>query len=828
MDRVPELSSYSPSEHRKISEDLFSVKRYQHLIKSAAQGKTSDLDQQIRRQRHEAWLRTTYSIFFDKCKASESCAFWSRQAENLIEIAWRESGLDDQPLAIFALGKLGAGELNLSSDVDLMILSEDGMYDKQPVQVFQKLLHRPSEFGFALRLDFDLRAGGRLGPFISSQEQFEDYYGNYSETWERMAFVRLKPLFGQKNLLQWVAEFARKFSYKRFIDYTLFEDFKLLRPEIHASFQNDENNFNLKLHPGGIRDIELFTHAMQVIHGGKIPELQISKTEDALKTLARLRLLPQKDSSFLIESYWRLRDLENRIQAINDQQTHTVAFDADPWVFKNTSVDQLQHLTTKVDTFVSALLGSSKDEKFSFPIDKEKQSCWLREKDFSEQSIETVWPKLIETKARSRSFLRDEKARLSFLSQFLDELSKLSLDKDLALHLLTDFMTATRAKASFYTLFNREPALIRDLAFLLSASPYLGGILSSRPELMDAFFLRRSDPTPEEFDEALEFLTDKRLITELISANDFLPQRNISMLLASLSQNADEICCELLNLVKKQLDLKEQSIKILSMGKWAGHELGFQSDLDFVLVTESEVDQNTHKLARRFLSTLSTRTRGGSIYSTDLRLRPSGKSGPIIVSEAALLRYLRFDAQPWERQAYLKSRFLQKSKTEPGIEVIQRGFSSEDLLVLRKIRTQLKNENQCRNPNDINLKYHPGGLVDIEFSVQIACICQEVMPEDASTLGGIEALAGQNPDWRIQSHRLSEHYLFLRTMEQLNQLCTRQPGSVLSFEQGRFDRVARLLAEDPAQLEQSLRDQMKEVFSVLEVLDPSMAKRTIC
>lgn len=817
---LPELTAYSPGQIARAAGALPSVARYSELLRKEAKT-PQDL---FRQKRHTAWLRAVLAIFFDTHTPGQVCHFWSRRTDELLREAWTACGLDREPLSLFALGKLGCDELNLSSDVDLMILSQSGReFSSRSIQTFQRYLSELTEFGFAFRTDFDLRAGGRLSPLVSTYQQFEDFYGNYGDTLDRMALIRLKALYGPPDALEDLRKFVRKFTFRRFTDYTLLHDFQDLRPKIHASHQQTRDRFNLKLHPGGIRDIELFTHAWQIIHGGKHASLQTPRTDLALKELGALKLIPEADAESLARSYWLLRDLENRLQAENDHQTHTVRLDADnPFLFQKTSAAELAEIRKQVDRLVSTLLGKSDSKKFSLPQEPAKQSQWLAEKGFSQATAEEIWPRLLEKKIRSKQAQRDENERQIFLQKFIEELVRVDLDKDLALHLLTDFLQATRAKASFFKLFNLEPALIKDFAFLLSTSPYLGGLISSRPELIDSFLLRRHEEFHTDFEVFLEQLVERRQLTELIVANDFLSQRNISVLLTTLSQSADDLCRALLDRLKSSMGLETSALTILTMGKWAGREIGLRSDLDFVLVSKETISPEDHKLARKFLSCLSAPQKGGSLYSIDLRLRPSGKSGPLIVSMKELETFLGARAEAWERQAYLKSRFL-----EPDLDVLPqvlaRKLSPEELLALKDIRRRLLEENRPSHPSQISLKYHPGGLVDIEFAAQIACLSDGRKPKDVSTVSLIEHNAEDDSEWKDASGELLNHYHFIREIEQLYQLCTSQSGSVIDFSSPAFERVCRLRRQPVKELQAELLLALYASRRTLERLDPALS-----
>ena len=812
---LPSVDSYSSSEIEEAGNFSFPLKNY---IRLSQEENVSSLSQKLRQERHLAWCECVLATYFDKASTKDICFYWSQKTYAILQKAWEKCRLNQEDLSLFALGKLGCFELNLSSDVDLMIISEAPFTDFKKVHQFQSLLQEQTEYGFAYRVDFDLRAGGRLGPLVSTYDQFEDFYGNYGSTLDRMAFIRLNNISEESVLTQKVLSFAKKFSFRRFVDHNLISDFANVLPQIHDSSNSSQKQFHLKKDPGGIRDIELYAHALQIIHGGKNPHLQESQTDEILLKLAEAHLLPQKEVDFLVNSYWLFRDLENLVQACGDQQTHSLPLEKDSSFFKRSSLQKFLDTAEKVEKITSALLGQRSERATQLPKKLEEQKVWLKERGLRDETIDGPWTRLVQQKILTRHPRRDQKSKLEFLENFLSELLKLNIDNHLAIGLLEDFLNTTRAKSSFLSLFNREPQLVKDLCFLLSISPYLGKVLSSRPELLDSFFFHQQEPLSDDFEIFLDQLSERKQLTELISSMNFLSQKNIqktSTLCQALSRNADETCILLLE------KLENQFLDLLTMGKWAGFEMGLRSDLDFIFVANEKVDPETHKLVRRFLNHLSARQKGGEIYSFDLRLRPSGNSGPLVTTQEQLLQYLEEKAHPWERQAYLRSRFLFSPKnTEKIIQsVLKKGFSEDDLSSLKKIRTELFQQNRVRKNDQVCLKYNPGGLVDIEFCAQIVLIhkkqSMDLSEWKPSTYELLNALGSSQ-----EIQKLQENYQFLRGLEQLHQLCTLQSGSILDFSNSYFERICKVMDLTPEDLKKKISAIFEENQILVSKLDP--------
>jgi glutamate-ammonia-ligase adenylyltransferase len=446
------------------------------------------------------------------------------------------------------------------------------------------------------------------------------------------------------------------------------------------------------------------------------------------------------------------------------------------------------------------------------------QQEWLAEKGFAARSIQETWPDLLAATALSQKTERDEKARLEFLHSFTAKLADIGLDRDLGLSLLLDFVRAIRAKASFFTLLNRESRVRDNLAMLFSVSPYLGSILTSRPELIDEFIFRKQAEPSQDLGILLEGLAERRLLSELIAANHFLADHALVSLTQNLTENADSICLSLLEALKREYGASE--LTLLAMGKWGGRELGLRSDLDFVFLLPGESGANDQKIARRFLSRITEPHRGGSIYSVDMRLRPSGHSGPILVSTEELRIYLEGPAAAWERQAYLRSRLLSGDKSlSPAAVASARGLSDQDRVELGNIRRKLFiDEKPPQHTDELDLKLTKGGLADVEFTAQIALLDRREFSLDPSTSGMIQYLESVDKDWQSIGGEVKGHYDFLRQIEQLHQLTTSQSGSKMRVKSDEFRRLALLLNLTAADLEIAVRKAFQGNCAALEGL----------
>lgn len=814
-DSLPEISSYSENGLAQASSFSTMFSTYQRLSTQ----KSSNLSSEIRIYRHQNWLRCVLAELTGKTPSKEICTWWSHCADEIIIKVCDYLQTSQTPfsskLALFAYGKLGSSELNLSSDIDLVLVGQDGSAESLRASLsflrqFQVLIQDSTDFGFCFRTDFDLRPGGRMGPLVPTTDQFIDYYGNYGEAWERLAFVRLRPLWGDPQVISSIMTFVEKLTFRKHLDYSLLSDLKTLRQKIHSQYSHrtTEEQIDLKLGLGGIRDLELFIHALQIVHGGKDLLLRQKKTSDAFDQIEQRALLPETEIHFLRNHYWNLRHLENLVQAENDQQTHILKTNFPLKV----DFSSLRSQMLRCDHIVSSLLGKVDLQKRTLPETEKEQRDWLLGLGYQNHAINEVWPELISTTALSRQKERDESYRLRFLYLFIHELSSFPESQNRSLYLLRDFIKATRAKATFYSLFLNQEKLIPQVARIFSASPYLAGILSSRPELIDSFVFKTQSPLPQDPETLLEALSERKLLSELVNGSEFLNTLDLNLLTERVSQTADSICIDLLTTI--DLDCR---LELLCLGKWGGQELGLRSDLDFILVTADDPLEKDIKTARRFFNRLTeTHQKGGSLYSIDLRLKPSGKGGLVVTSLPQLIDYLSTKAEAWERQAYLRSRILTRHSTSGKIlenlhqACLLREVSKDELKELERIRQGLL-KNSGKSSDKIDLKYAEGGLVDIEFAVQISFLTFQQRPESPQTTKQLSQLGWSD---------LNQNYQFMRLVEQLHQAVSIASASCLEIDSEGFKFVSNLLNCSEIELKNRLNKVQLESSELLKRLDP--------
>lgn len=334
------------------------------LVKEASEKHdTKRCEEALRRYKYRQLLILSAKYLLQKMDAREFCSLWSRVAEKCCEVAYRfafpylirEQGLpvamddDGKPLdfkfSVIALGKLGAGELNLSSDIDLLFLynSDNGHVDGKPEStlnefasklavIITSILSRRDENGFCFRVDSGLRPEGNRGPLANSADAAIRFYESWGSEMERMMLIRAKPIAGSIDLGNSFLSRLKPFIYRKSLDMTSLEKIKETKNKIRQeATKSGDKSVNIKLGDGGIREVEFVVQSIQLIHGGKDQRLITGNTFEALESIRRGKYLPQKQCNQLKEAYHFLRHLENMLQMPEEEQTHTLPADTEQW-----------------------------------------------------------------------------------------------------------------------------------------------------------------------------------------------------------------------------------------------------------------------------------------------------------------------------------------------------------------------------------------------------------------------------------------------------------------------------------------------------------------
>ncbi len=677
-----------------------------------------------------------------------------------------------QQLHVVGMGKLGGGELNVSSDIDLIFLyPEEGITRGGVVEVScseyfnqlgKRLIQRLSNVdadGYVFRVDMRLRPWGD-GPLAMSFDALENYFVAHGRDWERYAWIKARVLTGDRA--GELMKVAQPFVFRRYLDFGAVESLKGLHAEIRREVARRDLTDHVKLGPGGIREIEFIVQAVQMIRGGREARLRERPTVPTLHTLAELGLLPRDAVDTLAAAYDFLRRVEHRLQYADDQQTHTLPQNGDERA-------RLAQSMGCVDwpAFMIALDAhrANVSRHFDFILGDAPSADALRSaptKDFSVDAMEILAAqgfadhdelnRLIKVTlggSKIRRLAGGSRERFEQLLPHAVEAARATSAPDIALKRLIHFLEAIASRASYLALLIQSRAALQRLANLLAASEWAAQYLTTHPILLDELLDERMLNAAPDFAQWSAFAAAQlqsqhgdleaqmNTVREAhqaqvfrLLAQDLQDTLSVETLADYLSELADRTLelalAECWSALKEKHQDAPQFV-IIAYGKLGGKELGYASDLDLVFIYEDTHERAAEiytRLAQRLLTFMETRTTAGRLFETDTRLRPDGASGLLVTSLAAFRDYQEKRAWAWEHQAVTRARFC------AGDPRIGAAFEEvrKHILTLPRAHTKLLEEiNAMRqkmhdgHPNKsalFDLKHDAGGMVDIEFCVQ--------------------------------------------------------------------------------------------------------------
>jgi len=557
---------------------------------------------------------------------------------------------------IFGMGKLGGRELNFSSDIDLIYFysSERGRTAGPPDrpggkrislhQYFCKLgemigraLGQVTSDGFVFRVDLNLRPEGSRGELATPRRGAEAYYESWGQSWERTALLKARPVAGSLPLGQQLLKGLEPFIYRRYLDFAMVEDMKGMKQRIDQSLaRKQEAETNLKLGRGGIREIEFFIQALQVVHAGKNPRLRVRNSLQSLDRLLEEGLIPEQDHRTLREAYIFLRNAEHRIQMVQEGQTHSLparpeelralarrcgfrdgdAFlselkrhrDAVAELFHSLFYTSEEELETGLRPEIAILLDEESDPDLVKDLLEEKG---IRNPDGAYEILQVLRHGPPHNPMSPRSRRQLDKLAPLLLQAVLD-----SPEPDMALGNLESFVVALRARATFFSLLAQNPEVIARLVNLFATSQFLSRIFIQSPQVLDSLVssdsvvgvkevdnfradLRTQLDMVEHYEDQLDALRRFRKEEMLrIALNDMHGQALQGQTARQLSDLAESCLEAAVGLARKELlprfglpfteEGEEADFAILGMGKLGGRELNYHSDLDLIFIYQGD------------------------------------------------------------------------------------------------------------------------------------------------------------------------------------------------------------------------------------------------
>jgi len=637
-------------------------------------------------------------------------------------------------LTVIGMGKLGGRELNFSSDIDIIyIYSSDkgettGVEGKEGSSIslhaffvkasmmVTKLISAVTEDGFVFRVDLDLRPEGRSGDAANSLRSAEVYYESWGQMWERAAMIKARAVAGSMALGEEFLSMIRPFVFRKYLDFTAIEEIKSMKEKIDLSLlRRNPDAIDVKLGAGGIREIEFFCQALQLIHAGKDASIRERNTLKTLAALFSKKYIKEDEEKLLAAAYRFLRDLEHRIQIVEGRQSQAIPPSAEALErlarmmgFRDEKGrrageffwEEYRKVTREVHEVFRSLFYAS-EEAAEVPAHiRALMSPELPEAETQDLLAEMGF-RDTEAAAKNVALLRQgplfvhlsPKARVILQKlgpRFLERASR-SPDPDRALKHLERFVSSIGARTTFYSLLLENPGVMDELIKVMGTSVFLSRDLiehpesldillspelsipcKSREEILSAFIGEASSGRDYETKlDAIRRLKSQELFR--IGMNDIagsLTLRQVSNQMTFVAEAALEAA-----IVLAKGELKERygecptgSFSVIGMGKLGGRELIYGSDLDIIFIYSDQADARTTgpkeissheyyvKLGQRVISALTLRTKEGFVFNVDARLRPSGSAGPLVVSEEALLKYHSGATQVWERQALTRAR----------------------------------------------------------------------------------------------------------------------------------------------------------------------------
>jgi glutamate-ammonia-ligase adenylyltransferase len=722
---------------------------------------------------------------------------------SLTEIHGQPIGADSgllQELTVIGMGKLGGGELNVSSDIDLIfVYAEDGETNGiRPLsnheffsRIGRKLINIINELtadGFVFRVDMRLRPYGDSGALVTSLASLEEYLVTQGREWERYAWIKARVIApANSNVSKDLMVLVQPFIFRKYLDYGAFDSMRKLHAQIRLEVERRDRANNIKLGPGGIREIEFIAQVFQLIRGGRNTALRVRPTQTVLKLLAENGLLDKKTANELGKAYIFLRNLEHRLQYLDDQQTQDIPVDEYNRALLATAMGFTDYsaLLIKLDLHrelvsrhFSQIFSTQQSENITSPFWNDNlvsesltqnlfKSGYANAHEIAEQILQ------LHNSNRYKQLPEISKQRIDKIIPQLVTLCTRLNQRDLALPRLLKLVDQISGRSTYLAFMIEHPLALERLTRFAGASEWACIYLSMHPSLLDELLDAREiyrAPDWQNLDEVLaRELSDyeddlerqmdvlrhfKQAQTFQLLAMDLQGLLPLEILSDHLSDLANLILQHVLNLCWKNTRKKHQEIAqfaIIAYGKLGGRELGYDSDLDLIFLFDDphpEAGENFARLAQRINTILSSYTSAGRLYETDLRLRPNGASGLLVSSVSAFADYQKSQAWVWEHQALSRARF------SAGDASVGKKFDEIRRQVLcqqREIKTlkhevvamrQKMHEGHRNTSALFDIKHDNGGMVDIEFIVQFLVLAHAAKyPELADNCGNIALLA---------------------------------------------------------------------------------------
>lgn len=694
----------------------------------------------------------------------------------------------DCGVVVLGMGKFGARELNYSSDIDLIVLYDHERLDYTGrrslpecmiamTKDLVKILDERTVDGYVFRTDLRLRPDPGAMPVAVSMVAAESYYEGFGQNWERAAMIKARQVAGDTQAGAAFLKFLRPFIWRKSLDFAAIQDIHSIKRQINA-YRGGHTiavaGHNIKLGRGGIREIEFFAQTQQLIWGGREPAMRCCRTLDTLRALAAAGHTLPEVTGQLEEAYRFLRQLEHRLQMIDDQQTQTLPDNprrlgelavfmgfADAGSFAQAVTRRLQAVEAHyAKLFEDApALGGHGNLVFTGGENDPETVRTLTEMGFTNaDAVCSTIRGWHHGRIRATRSTRARELLTELVPALLGAMSTTAAPDD-AFMRFDDFLSRLPAGVPLFSLFYSNPSLLELVAEILGNAPALAEHLAHHSTLLDsvlsASFFEPPPPAAEllaELERALAEANDYQEMLDISRrwANDRKFQVGVQTLRTMLTPDqaahafcdiADAVLAGLCPRVEAEFARAHGHVPgggwcILAMGKMGGHEMTATSDMDLILVydrpPEAEESDGERPLAaaawfarftQRVVNALTAKTAEGALYEVDMRLRPSGNAGPIAASLEAFGRYQRDAAWTWEHQALTRARVvcgdpILATRVDAIMHAVLTRPRDPERLVLEVAEMRERMARAHGTSNRWEVKHLRGGLVDIEFIAQ--------------------------------------------------------------------------------------------------------------
>jgi [glutamine synthetase] adenylyltransferase / [glutamine synthetase]-adenylyl-L-tyrosine phosphorylase len=744
----------------------------------------------------------------------------------------RRLGSPETEFAVLGLGKLGGGELNHSSDVDLIFFyGEEGQLSPRLSyhEFFNRLSGKivesfssPHPEGALFRIDLRLRPEGSAGPLARSLESMAHYYYGFGETWERLALIKARGVAGDRELAYEFLRQHQPFIYPRSPTPDLLDEIANIKRRIerdvvgHGALERD-----VKLGRGGIREIEFVVQTLQFIHGARHAFLQESSTLRALQGMAQLELLPKKDVLELDRAYRTLRRTEHRLQIEEEQQTHTVPSEPEAVarLAKTLGFDSSAKFTKdlrlemqRVHAIFRRVIADAPSAKTADVLDLSA----FAKPDQARREIERLaqGSRTVHVSPRTRQIFR--KLRPLLVAQ----LGRIA-DPDTTLTQLVRFVEAYGLRNMLFELLVTNPNLLKLLVTTFDDSRFAADLLVRHPQLLED--TTRDGKLEREVDLAghLQQLRDAPNKDDVF---DYVRAYRHAQLLRILLRDVVGLT-DLPGLCREQSGLAEAclihiteaigtgDLTIVAMGKFGGREIGYGADLDVLFVG------NDSRAAQKLLSIIAQPSAEGNLPRVDARLRPEGEKGPLVASLESFSRYYAGRVQLWELQALTRARPLFGPSQAEFNNIAKAAWQTAGQLpdLLTRIDEMLERIRRERSSGSefVNLKTGTGGIIEAEFLIQGLQMRAGLWQPNWTE--AVEALLSRGQLPRSEADALKSAYWFLRDCESTLRRHENASVSTLpndAIELTRLSRRMGLKSVDVFKQEyQSARDSIHQIYT---------------